>query len=555
MYLTRSGKVPIKKNKDNEKIYLIYQYFVHRDSSRHKELQTCLKFNVKNLNIDKIYLLNEKIYTKEELGIEDDKIEQRNIQKRIKFKDVFEFVEKEQLKGYIITCNADIFFDNTVDNLRKSEFSNKKQILCQLRFDYTDKLLGKCKLFGPRADSQDSWIFHSNFSPIRQKSVFDFIFGKPGCDNKLIYLFNILGFKVFNQPYFVKTYHLQSSQERDYGDDMLPHPYMLISPYIQGRNLTHTELWGTVGWRLLNTHKLTIGNATKEFTRFMFKIDNISLREYLKKKIKNDETFLIPQTDKNGTILSSVCLILNNVTEGTFFGTGQILDKYKNNMQAKYFWNVMMQLLQQIPNSGLTTIHDLIQFALKYGEVFNIGELILGFSTWDQKYRELMDEKKHDFYKSFFGNFKNTKWLSSEVMNIFNLIHLEPWILELKGQNILIVSPHAKAIKIQIEKINLNDIYGVNIFENCQFAFVDYNGLCDTTIKNKIVDKIGEFDIALCDCGIYGPLISKYVYSIGKSAIDIGNVLPMYFGLWTGEMISRHRDILKIYLNKSWNKI
>ena len=64
MYLSISGKIKTKENPDNESIYLIYQYFVHRDASRNKELQECLRKNVENPHITKIYLLNEKIYDK-----------------------------------------------------------------------------------------------------------------------------------------------------------------------------------------------------------------------------------------------------------------------------------------------------------------------------------------------------------------------------------------------------------------------------------------------------------------------------------------------------------
>ena len=192
MYLSISGKVKTKEKLDTESIYLIYQYFVHRDKSRNKELQMCLRKNVENPHISKIFLLNEKIYSDDQLGIKSDKIVQKNIINRIKFKDIFNFVETEQLKGYIITCNADIFFDKTVNNLRKSTMSKNKQLLAQLRFDYTNKQLGKCKLFGPRADSQDTWIWHSRFNPYKDKKIFNVMFGKPGCDNKLIYLFNLI---------------------------------------------------------------------------------------------------------------------------------------------------------------------------------------------------------------------------------------------------------------------------------------------------------------------------------------------------------------------------
>jgi len=73
MYLTRSGKIPIKKKPDTDKIYLIYQFFVHPDKKRNIELRKCLRFNVENPYIDKIFLLNEKIYVKVALGIESDK--------------------------------------------------------------------------------------------------------------------------------------------------------------------------------------------------------------------------------------------------------------------------------------------------------------------------------------------------------------------------------------------------------------------------------------------------------------------------------------------------
>ena len=82
-------------------------------------------------------------------------------------------MKNESLNGYIVTCNADIFFDKSINNLRKSNMSKEKQLLAQLRFDYTDKQLGKCKLFGPRADSQDTWIWHSRFNPYKEKKIFN----------------------------------------------------------------------------------------------------------------------------------------------------------------------------------------------------------------------------------------------------------------------------------------------------------------------------------------------------------------------------------------------
>ena len=52
MYLSRSSKILTKSVPDKDKIYLIYQFFVHHDSIRNKELRQCLKFNMDNPHID-----------------------------------------------------------------------------------------------------------------------------------------------------------------------------------------------------------------------------------------------------------------------------------------------------------------------------------------------------------------------------------------------------------------------------------------------------------------------------------------------------------------------
>ena len=438
--------------------------------------------------------------------------------------------------------------------MRKTELSNKQQILAQLRFDYTSKQLGKCKLFGPRADSQDSWIFHSNFNPYKQVKIFNFIFGKPGCDNKLIYLFTILGFEVFNQPYFVKTYHIQKSEARDYGKDMLPHPYMMLSPHVSTRQITNTQVWGTVGWRLINNHKLTIESITKNFTRFMFKTDNNTLREYLRSSLENDDTFLIPHTDMGGTILASTCLMLNNVTHGTFFQTGQIIPQYQNDIQVKHFWNTMIQLLQQTPNHGIGTTMDIIQYAVKYLEAFNKAKICIGFSTWNKNFKQLLTENKQDFYRGFFDSIKHRQWISSTVTNIFTHLYLNPWIKQLNRQKLLIISPYADGIKNQINTIKLKNLYNFDIFADCEFCFIKFK-IWNTQIQEQIVNELGNFDIVLCDCGLFGSLVSNYIYGIGKSVIDIGDILPLYFGLWKSSDMGDNKDIIQLYLNQSWKRI
>jgi hypothetical protein len=551
MYLSRSNKMFTKNKCDTDKIYIIYQFFVHSNAERNKELQECLRFNVENPHIDKIFLLNEKIYNKDELGVESDKIDQRNIINRIKFKDIFEFVKTEKLKGYIITCNADIFFDKTVNNLRSSQLSSKKHIMAQLRFDYTDKKLGKCKLFGPRADSQDTWIFHSNYTPYKDAKMFNFIFGKQGCDNKLIYLLNLIGFEVFNQPYFVKTYHIQKSDARDYDKraSMLK-PYMLISPQVTNQHLVTTRVWGTVGARLKQTHNTTIEAMTDNFSRFMFKGDNDSLREYLKTKIANDDVFFIPQTDKRGSIITGLIMMINNLTDNTFVTMKYVHPKYRNSKSIKYYLDTIVQLMGTPKcNTG-----GLISFADAYIGVFNNSDMCMGFPTWCMEFRELMVANMHTIYRLFFDTIKNKRWVDGNVTNIFNYIHNDPWISQLNNQKILIISPHSQEIEQQVTTIKLASLYGFDIFAQCEFVYIKYDNW-GTNIEEQIVDNLGDFDVALCDCGMYGPIVADYTYSIGKSAVDIGDILPLYFGLWRTTDMVKHKDIIQLYLNKYWKRL
>ena len=219
---------------DTTDIHVIMQFFVHSSSIRNNEIKVCLQKNFVNSNITKIHLLNERIYSDNELGIRStDKIHQENIGKRLSFQDTFGYIRSNNLKGYFVFINADIFLDDTINFIRTSTMHEKKQMCALLRFEYDPSIaLDDAKLFGPRADSQDTWIFHSNFLPKQeQEKCFAFNFGQPGCDNKIIYLMRVLGYTIFNDPYIIKTYHYHLSKERNYTKkDMVNNPWGLINP-------------------------------------------------------------------------------------------------------------------------------------------------------------------------------------------------------------------------------------------------------------------------------------------------------------------------------------
>ena len=220
---------PYIHNKDIiDNIYLVQQFYIHRDVRRYNEILFCLRQNCNNEYINKIYLLNEKNYTQKELGLNNEqikKIVQVNIKKRMKYSDFFNFInhkkEKDKLQGYVILSNSDIYLNETVTNLYRTNLSFQKACFMQLRLDTIRKHLKR------RNDSQDTWIFHSNTIPqLKFNYLFNFNLGVPGCDNKIAYLFYKIGYIIYNEPFRIETVHIHKSNIRNYKKtDKIDGPY------------------------------------------------------------------------------------------------------------------------------------------------------------------------------------------------------------------------------------------------------------------------------------------------------------------------------------------
>ena len=109
----------------SDDIILIQQYYLDDDIARRGENKLCLLTNTQNTAITKILLLNERSYSDEEIGVKSDKIEQVVIGKRLTYKDVFDYVSDNNIKGYIVLANMDIFFDKTLSNVMNTNISKK----------------------------------------------------------------------------------------------------------------------------------------------------------------------------------------------------------------------------------------------------------------------------------------------------------------------------------------------------------------------------------------------------------------------------------------------
>lgn len=148
---------------------------------------------------------------------------------RMTYYDVLMAVIKYVPAGdFVLFSNSDIYVDQTLELLWRIKLEERRMFLSLLRWDETD---GSSIIFGPRADSQDTWIFARNcldFVPDRNE--FDFPFGKPGCDNVIGLVMMKNKFLVVNPAYSIKTHHLHSSNVRNYDPkDVLYKPIYLYT--------------------------------------------------------------------------------------------------------------------------------------------------------------------------------------------------------------------------------------------------------------------------------------------------------------------------------------
>ena len=515
------------EERTDEKINLFTQYYIDNNKERGQEIINCLILNLHNKSVDKIYLLNEKIYSDDELGIKSDtwkdKLVQVNINKRLTYKDVFDYVDNEKINGYIVLHNSDIFFDSHINNLKKSNCHDEKKIYCQLRIEYEEKKhLKDCKLFGPRQDSQDSWMFHSNFNINKKhRDLFDLKLGIPGCDNNIAYLFTILGYMCYNEPLFIKTYHYHLIQKRNYDMNTTKanKPWVGIVPNINNVKID-------------NNHT------------FHLKEENDNLHNYVKNKLENKEIFILPRIagiENNYAMIGALIQQSGQLNPNFAEFIKKTSGVMKNNAGIKF-----------------TNINDVVAYSKLYLDAFHKCDAYFDWEPWGDVVAAI-----NESYNFVSVNFEKPRFWSFSL-DIFHNIYNKPWTHALKGKRLLIISPFINSFKSQLSV--MNKIYdGVILFPECSFVFLKPPQTQGTNPSkvfheelddfNKKIEEIkDDFDVALVSCGGYGNLVCEQIYSKGKSSIYIGGVLQMYFGIYGERWVRERPDVMKLFKNEYWKR-
>jgi len=472
---------------------------------------------VENPHITNIYLINERIYTPSELGVTSDKIIQIDIKQRLKYSHVFKYINDNKITGYNVLINLDIFLDDSLKNLYISGMHLHKTAFALLRYEYN---ISGSHLFGPRSDSQDTWIIHSNFAV--KDSAFNFQFGMPGCDNKMIYLLNVLGFNISNDPFFIKTYHYHTSNDRTYT--------------IKDRVM---EPWGVVMPSNINP-SMSIGNLGINLNEPVGFNDNSKLFDYIISK--GNVPFIIPR----------IAGIENIVA----FTAQVIMQDGMNPNIISYLENIVKPMKT---NAGimLPDVNRIMQYSQLYLKAFTNCDI---YATWESHggvYPHI--QQSHDYITTTFV--KPQIW--AFTFDIFHYIYNTPWTHALQGKRILIISAFENSIQSKIA--TRENIYGIDLFPDCEIITIKPPQTQGAETSDDFLTELNRFtarldaikdtyDIALVSCGGYGNLVCNHIFESGKSAIYVGGVLQMYFGILGGRWLKERPDILRIFMNEHWSR-
>jgi len=278
--------------------WLIQQYFRHPSNRRTREIYTCLEKNVASPYIDHIILLNEQEYS--EIP-NHPKIQTILHPHRLTYYDVLAKAKQIVPPGaFILFSNSDIYFNETLSHLWRISLKEKNMFLALLRWE--DSKNDAPQIFGPRADSQDSWILaRDSLTFDITEEEFGFPFGKSGCDNAISLIMLRKRFLVANPAYSIKTLHVHASNIRSYDPkDVLYRPHYL---YVDPTIIQYCEIDKSMD-KLLCTNE-TINNMWKKrllgksFTRVIHAVTDNSVQTICSMLKRNEVNYHLLPDDSN----------------------------------------------------------------------------------------------------------------------------------------------------------------------------------------------------------------------------------------------------------------
>jgi hypothetical protein len=292
------GAPEIKTRKaSNQNITLFVPYYDSSDNIRQNELITCLRKNVVNKFIDKIFLLIDDGCVPE---VTSDKIEIIYVKDRPTFLDWLELTKSRCASGISVLANTDIYFDESISKL-KNIFVANNEFVALSRYD---KIGDALSLHINPHWSQDVWAISANASvPESLVRMANIKLGIPRCDNKIAYVFSVNGFKLFNPCHDIRSVHIHESGLRNYHKNDLQLVGMLAFVYPSSAGLESRldhQLWA------LNFDQIEQVNINKalEFISDKQKLEGIRVISSGGRVIAHDANWQYPAITEQHAYLS-----------------------------------------------------------------------------------------------------------------------------------------------------------------------------------------------------------------------------------------------------------
>lgn len=205
-----SESADFSKNIEDTQLYLIFQYCNTSDEQRQKEYDYCVRANLNNPKIAALYNMKEERTQVPDFLSKHPKYREVPLNRWLRYKDAFEFANKNLIGKTVALCNLDIFFDPTSawESVPKL-ITDNNLVFCLSRFEFDgvskaarDPVLQRIAGY---ANCQDAWIWQSPIF-VSYKNC-DFEIGRPGCDNAIAHRVHVAGYLPWNPSNDFRIFH------------------------------------------------------------------------------------------------------------------------------------------------------------------------------------------------------------------------------------------------------------------------------------------------------------------------------------------------------------
>lgn len=185
-------------------VNLFFNYYEAKSKERQKELEFCLKKNVGNKFIDKIFLIKEEgvdIKNIVEQEFLNSKIILINYNKTPTFEYVVNLIKEHSKNDDVnIIMNSDCFIEEK--DMEKLKYLKENEAWCLTRYNIKNINPFEYEIHTNSGFSQDCFIFKRN-KYIKNIKNINFKFGTPGCDNRFAFELSKSGIKTINPSFII----------------------------------------------------------------------------------------------------------------------------------------------------------------------------------------------------------------------------------------------------------------------------------------------------------------------------------------------------------------